>query len=94
MSDDDAERTSGPESLPLTVGSGRPLLGLKRLTVGNIMSGSSAFWFSRAASVTAFAPCTPPFKSGRRRSLLDEQTRHVHCESNLLSCTLDGSRKK
>jgi hypothetical protein len=41
-------------------GKGRPLLGLKRLTVGNIMSGSSACWLSRAASVGPLPPCRQP----------------------------------
>ncbi len=46
------------DSLPFEVGRGWPLSGLKRLTVGNIMSGSSACWFSLAASVRPLAPCT------------------------------------
>ena len=42
---------------PFEVGRGWPLLGLKRFTRGNIMSGSSACWFSLAASVSPLAPC-------------------------------------
>ena len=44
-------------SVPLEVGKGWPLSGLKRLTVGNIMSGSRACWFSLAAKVRPLAPC-------------------------------------